>query len=235
MFVARNAMDKDSLELLLEMGLSMEQIAKRVGRDASTISYWLRKFGLEAPLSAKHSSKGPLDRRELEAFVASGLSIVQIAEKVGRSPTAVRHWLAKYGLETAAAKRVRASRAARETGRLTIQLVCRHHGVTDFGLEGRGNYRCLRCRTDAVSKRRRTLKAQLVEEAGGACVICGYSRYAGALHFHHCDRSQKSFSLSELGLARSLDRARKEAAKCVLVCSNCHAEVENGVAQLPLP
>jgi len=34
-------------------------------------------------------------------------------------------------------------------------------------LEGRGYYRCVRCRSEAVSKRRRTVKRKLVEEAGG--------------------------------------------------------------------
>ena len=70
-------------------------------------------------------------------------------------------------------------------------------------------------------------------EAGGACVICGYDRYAGALQFHHVDPAEKSFSLSERGLARSLVKARAEVAKCVLLCANCHAEVEGRIATIP--
>jgi hypothetical protein len=31
-----------------------------------------------------------------------------------------------------------------------------------------------------------------------------------------------------------MKRSREEAAKCVLLCANCHAEVENGVADLPV-
>jgi hypothetical protein len=34
------------------------------------------------------------------------------------------------------------------------------------------------------------------------------------------------------GLTRSLERMRAEAAKCALVCSNCHAEIEGGVVTL---
>jgi hypothetical protein len=34
-------------------------------------------------------------------------------------------------------------------------------------------------------------------------------------------------------LARALSAAREEAGKCVLLCANCHAEVEAGVATLP--
>ena len=52
-------------------------------------------------------------------------------------------------------------------------------------------------------------------------------------HFHHVDPAQKAFAVSLRGVTRSLAAARAEAAKCVLLCSNCHAEVEHGSAQLP--
>jgi hypothetical protein len=35
------------------------------------------------------------------------------------------------------------------------------------------------------------------------------------------------------GLTLSLDTLRAEIRKCVLLCSNCHAEVEAGVTTLP--
>lgn len=80
-----------------------------------------------------------------------------------------------------------------------------------------------------VANRRRKIKAVLVEEAGGQCVLCGYSRCLRALIFHHLDPATKSFGIALHGSARSLERARNEARKCVLLCSNCHAEVEAGV------
>ena len=70
-------------------------------------------------------------------------------------------------------------------------------------------------------------------EAGGRCVICGYDRFAGALQFHHVDPAGKAFALSTQGVARSLEKARAEAGKCVLLCANCHAEVEAGLASIP--
>ena len=76
-------------------------------------------------------------------------------------------------------------------------------------------------------------KVRLVEEAGGACAVCGYDRLAGALHFHHLDPSEKSFALSVRGLTRSIADLRAEAAKCVLLCANCHAEVEGGLTKVP--
>jgi hypothetical protein len=77
------------------------------------------------------------------------------------------------------------------------------------------------------------VKARLVHEAGGRCVICGYDRHIGALEFHHLDPSEKRLELSRDGGTLSLDDARAEAKKCVLLCSNCHAEVEGGVTFVP--
>jgi hypothetical protein len=78
------------------------------------------------------------------------------------------------------------------------------------------------------------MKEALVAEAGGACAICGYSRCLGALEFHHLDRSTKRFALAGRGITRSFAEARSEAQKCILLCANCHAEVEMGEArQLP--
>jgi 5-methylcytosine-specific restriction endonuclease McrA len=100
-------------------------------------------------------------------------------------------------------------------------------------LEGRGYYRCKKCRMQRVLDWRRRAKLRLIAEAGGCCQICGYDRYSGALHFHHVDPSRKEFGLARRGFTRSIEKMRAEAAKCVLLCSNCHAEVEAGVATLP--
>lgn len=108
----------------------------------------------------------------------------------------------------------------------------RAHGITAFWLEGRGTYRCLRCRSEAVSRRRRRLKEILVSEAGGACGLCGYNRYIGALQFHHRDGEAKEFGLADRGLTRSLEAVKAEAAKCILLCANCHAEVGAGIVKL---
>ncbi len=40
--------------------------------------------------------------------------------------------------------------------------------------------------------------------------------------------------LSARGVAYAIDTLRLEASKCVLLCANCHAEVENRVTMLPL-
>jgi hypothetical protein len=73
----------------------------------------------------------------------------------------------------------------------------------------------------------------LIEAAGGRCVLCGYDRHPSALHFHHLDPTQKRYTLSRAGHTRNFAEALEEAKKCVLLCANCHAEVERGISKIP--
>jgi DNA-binding CsgD family transcriptional regulator len=221
-------MERTVLEAWIAEGLSLEEMGARAGRHPSTVSYWLRKHGLRAVGADVHAARGPLEREELAQLVESGLSVRQIAEAVDRSPTTVRHWLRRHGIQPA-------GRARRAIGgrRDDVELVCPRHGPTLHRPRSDGGLRCLVCRSEAVARRRRQVKTILVAEAGGRCVLCGYDRCLRALEFHHRDPSDKSFGLGLQGLTRSLHLAREEAAKCVLLCSNCHMEVEAGLTSLP--
>lgn len=232
-------MDRASLEEMLRRGLSLAEIGSRLNRHETTVAYWVQKHGLEAAHRDQHAARGALARDELEAFVNAGLSIAQIGLAVDRSKATVRHWLVRYGLKTrgiAGSRRpehTRAAAAAKEAGLATLEMDCPQHGVTQFALGARGYYRCKRCRSEAVARRRRKVKAMLVAEAGGACCICGYNRTMRALHFHHLDPSQKRHEINAKGVAIALAKLRVEAHKCVLLCSNCHAEVEAGLVSVP--
>lgn len=222
-------MDRVLLEQLLAKGLSLAEIGRRVGLHESTVSYWTRKHGLAAAHGSRHAAKGGISREQLKPLVDAGLSSGQMAELLGLSKTTVRHWLREHGMQTWYAQR-RVASAASES---SVMLRCPRHGMTRFGRRAAGGYRCNRCRADAVSRRRRRIKRLLVDEAGGACVVCGYDRYVGALEFHHLVPAEKRFALSHRGVTRSLAAAREEARRCVLLCANCHAEVEGGLARLP--
>jgi DNA-binding transcriptional ArsR family regulator len=226
-------MEREFLEEQLAAGRSLEQIGRLVGRDPSTVGYWVRKHGLAAVHRERHRSRGGIARATLEQAIAMGASTREIADDLGLSRSTVSHWLRTYELSTQASVRRRQARAAHRAERELTQLVCPHHGLTDYLLEGRGNYRCLKCRGEAVARRRRKVKAILAQDAGGCCQICGYARCISALHFHHLDPSEKAFEVSGRGWTRALDRVREEVRKCVLLCGNCHAEVEAGVATLP--
>jgi DNA-binding CsgD family transcriptional regulator len=226
-------MDREFLKKCLAEGLSLERIGKLVDRNPSTISYHLKKHGLEPANKGRHANKGPIPRDVLEALVAEGLSFRQMAVRLDRSPATIRHWIVKYGLRTSGmGLRRRELAAAREAGLKRVTSRCRHHGETEFVLENRGYYRCARCRAEKVSQWRRRAKLRLVEAAGGVCVLCGYDRYPGALQFHHLDPGQKEFAISRQGVTRSFEELWAEAEKCVLLCANCHAEVENGHASI---
>lgn len=225
-------MDRISLEQLLSQGLSLAEIGRRFDLHESTVGYWVEKHGLQAVNRDKFAAKGTLIREDLEPLIAQGASIAQIAEAVGRSKATVRHWLREYGLTTRRAEWRRTSIAMGDMQPNIVQRECSQHGLTDFKHRSPSGYRCLKCRSDAVVRRRRKVNRMLVEEAGGACVGCGYSRCIAALEFHHLIPSEKSFSLSHRGVVRSLKKARVEASKCALLCANCHAEVEAGVRRL---
>jgi hypothetical protein len=83
--------------------------------------------------------------------------------------------------------------------------------------------------TAAVLKRRRKLKIMAVEYKGGKCCRCGYNRCVRALEFHHLNPAEKKFDFSR-GLTRSWETLRQELDKTILVCANCHREIECGIA-----
>jgi transposase len=225
--------DRSKLEDFLEQGLSLAEIGRRVGRHETTVAYWLGRYELQAANRGKHASRGGVGREELEGMVRSGMSVAEIARRLGRSKATVRHWLMRYGQRTSGGGGISARRRARAAGIRTLTMDCPRHGCTEFRLDGRGYYRCKQCGSEAVARRRRKMKAILVEEAGGVCRICGYGRSMRALHFHHVDPSQKRQEINARGVALALQTLRLEAQKCVLLCSNCHAEVEEGIVKLP--
>jgi transposase len=209
--------------------MSLERIAGELGLHASTVGYWLKKHNLTAVGADRFGRRGAPDRTLLEQLASEGATLKEMAEAVDRSIATVRHWLAKWNI----ARPRRMRRADPAVDPLIIDRKCHRHGVTRFRLEGRGYYRCLLCRQERVSEWRRRIKRKLIEEAGGKCTICGYTACAAALQFHHVDPSEKAFALSHEGVARNIQSARAEAAKCILLCANCHAEVEVGHRNLP--
>lgn len=232
-------MEKQALIDMLGRGMSLEQIADTLDCHPSTVSYWLAKYGLTAVNSERHRARGAIDRDELARLVDEGMSITELAEACRRSKATVRHWLRRYELKTLQAvrraQRRAAAAAAIEAGEqppAELMMTCRRHGESVFVREGRGYYRCARCRIESVAEHRRRLKQLLIAEAGGRCMLCGYDRQPRALQFHHLEPITKEFELSQRGVTLSLARLRAEARKCVLLCGNCHAEVEAGVASL---
>lgn len=65
---------------------------------------------------------------------------------------------------------------------------------------------------DKLQELKRTLKCNRCPENHPAC-----------LEFHHTDPNEKSFTISSgLSSGMSISRLLEEAAKCEVLCSNCH-------------
>ena len=84
--------------------------------------------------------------------------------------------------------------------------------------------------------RRRNFKLELVKLRGSKCQVCGYDKCLPALDFHHVDKTKKSFSISNsFRLRGNKTIILEEIKKCVLLCSNCHHEVHEGLIEVGIP
>lgn len=98
--------------------------------------------------------------------------------------------------------------------------------------KGTINYHCTE-KGKEKTRRRRKLNARLnmnklKESAGGCCKFCGYNRCFDALEFHHVDPKTKNRTYNSIaGILRacSIEKAKEEVAKCILICAICHREL----------
>ena len=161
---------------------------------------------------------------ELKNYIDEGLTTYQIAEATNKGQTTVRYWLKKYELKTKMAT------AAENGGK------CNTCGKELTGLQRKfcstkckyKNANSIHQTYAAQQKRGLERKKKLIEAKGGECEVCGYNKNYAALEFHHVDPSAKEFNLDMRKLSNSTwERILKEAKKCQLICSNCHAETHH--------
>lgn len=114
-----------------------------------------------------------------------------------------------------------------------IKKECKKHGLTDYiYVKSENRYRCVKCRCEAVKRRRERSKQELITYKGGCCQICGYNKCESALEFHHINPEIKEFGIGENGLTRSISKNKNEVDKCILVCANCHREIHAGLIDI---
>ena len=68
--------------------------------------------------------------------------------------------------------------------------------------------------------------------AGGKCCICGYDKCFTSLSFHHKDPTKKEGGIAEMIYNIGKAAATEEVKKCILVCSNCHGEIHEGLVTI---
>lgn len=83
-----------------------------------------------------------------------------------------------------------------------------------------------------VTQYRKRLKFKTLSILGGRCSICGYNKCVRALTFHHVDPATKRYTLASYAFLSTAEFL-EEAKKCVVLCANCHAEVEDGLVSSP--
>ena len=127
---------------------------------------------------------------------------------------------------------------------------CRKCGVEAHTTDGLGLFqKCVNARhgrnnlcSVCLSKRNRGVAKdnwiRLFELKGSQCAHCFVGDYHPSVYeLHHVDPSDKEHSLGRILHAKNWERIEKEAAKCILLCANCHRtlhslEREQGYAEI---
>lgn len=82
---------------------------------------------------------------------------------------------------------------------------------------------CKNCRRKS---KRLAYRISAAEYKNNECEICGLKRNTiddlEIFDFHHKDKSNKSFELSDNIESKNWDIVKQELDKCVMLCANCH-------------
>lgn len=156
-----------------------------------------------------------MNKEQLQNYIDQNFTIRKIASHANKSPSAVRHWLKKYGLTTVKEKKI----------------ICKFCGETDvknFMAIGGGvsKSRCKKCHNIYSITRFKENKKKAVEYKGGKCIICGYNKCMRSLSFHHRNPKFKDPNWNKMRNWK-FEKIKKELDKCDLVCNNCHGEIHD--------
>lgn len=114
--------------------------------------------------------------------------------------------------------------------------------VSEFNKNNSEHYGlCLWCKTCLIpyhrklakrragfyKKRNSGLREKYLNLFGKKCNKCGYSKSSCALEFHHLE--EKKYNPTQVICFSDEQIALAELDKCILLCSNCHREIGNGI------
>jgi len=160
-----------------------------------------------------------MDKLNLEKLVNEGNSSYQIADILNKSQTTVRYWLKKYKIELKSRRRI-----LLENGYISCCKCRLTKPEKEFFLSGKriSSY-CKKCHVSHHYETHTLKKKELIKYKGGKCINCNLEsndeNYV-VFDFHHLDPSKKEMSVKVVN--KGLDKLKKEADKCMLLCSNCH-------------
>lgn len=82
------------------------------------------------------------------------------------------------------------------------------------------------------ARRRAETKRLIADFKRNGCALCPEDEPC-CMSAHHRDRKQKRFTLGK-AFHYGVESVRKELAKCVCVCENCHRKIHAGLKRLPV-
>lgn len=154
-----------------------------------------------------------------------GLSLIEIAKKLGLTEAAVRSLSSTYKLSA----RPRGKTKYADSIDVTLPRVCKTCGELKIL---RGN-KCDKC----INQRRYLHKLvkfrEYVNSHKTACVVCGETEKC-CIDFHHI--RNKFIEISKIVRYSNTKKGRlifdDEVKKCVCICSNCHMKLHAGLLSL---
>lgn len=180
-------------------------------------------------------------KKKIIELVKSGLTYKQVSEELGCAISTVSYNCKKENIESIHTQKKISESKINEIKKLYDEIgsslkVAKQLGISKTTVLKYVETKKIKKLTDKELKEnkveqvlewRKRAKIKLVEYKGGKCERCGYNKCIEALEFHHRNPSEKSFTIS--GKSFSLKRLKKEADKCILVCSNCHKEIHSEI------
>ena len=107
---------------------------------------------------------------------------------------------------------------------------CRRElSIGEFSCD-KSTYDGLRCRCkechNAGQRDYREKNQEIINDLKiNGCSMCGYCKNSAALTFHHVEPEEKKFEINAITITKP--DLIEEFHKCMLLCRNCHAEIEN--------
>jgi len=176
-----------------------------------------------------------MDKCSLEEHLNDGMSYGQISRKYKITMNKVKSYAKKYNLKSKHEKKV--IKDYKEGDTKYCPSCNKDLDINLFYFWGKNKKYaayCGECDKVKNTERQINMKAKCVEYKGGKCLLCGYNKYYGALQFHHLNPKEKDFAISNARTSTLNERVIKELDKCVLLCGNCHSEVEAGISILSI-
>lgn len=209
---------KEEILELRKNGKTYNEIVEILKCSKSTVSYYCKSYSLDDLIVSNTKRK-----EEIISFFKKNNDFEKTISEFGISREKLVIILGKI-------RKVKCPECEKE---LDVSLFCKTKCCSD------------ECRRENKNKRnkennyyykqvknwRKEKKKKAIEYKGGKCIICSYSRCDSALEFHHLDPKQKDFSIST-NINWSFDKIKTELDKCVLVCSNCHREIHEGLIEI---